>query len=545
MPSKRPKAVSLPIHEKPQEDAPSAPSGGGSVATQRRREQIRTSQRKFRERQRNRIDTLQTRVVGLETVLRNAVEQLKGLQDNPARDQASRTVSMLVDMLESKLRNGDVPLISTPAYESAVALIDEAHQLEEPASPASHRPISSPIHDALIDRFVDYLAPSVNYQMEHYWINNNRPRRSWRTGALLTPSPLLHNAYLAAATRFAGQTMDDSRLIQAADTLYSALLCQLQRAIGDPETSKSDAVLMATTLCLLYEGRLRRVSQNALGTHVFGALALFAQRGPKSCVSGIAHELYVEGRISWAWFSIMRRSPTFLSDQAWKTIPWSSHATFKDVMDYLLDCIVDIPELLAMVDQSKLENSPSNSPSHMQEHISSTAYTIIQNLHSWEQVWMKYILTNRVSEICVLEGELPTFRYLDRSTGRMIQPTVFMFQDAISFQALCHYYAALLVVSMVDYNSRKDESTGTVLLNDHCFEIACLFCRCMHYFMTHTPPSLVDRVIMPFKTVYEVLPPDGPERRYLDLVYMRKISQGFAASWHELKRNIGALRETA
>jgi hypothetical protein len=122
-------------------------------------------------------------------------------------------------------------------------------------APAHDQNFVSPIHGALIERFVDYIAPTAAFpDIEHYWINDSRPRRSWRTGAQLTAfSPLLHTAYTAIATAFVGQFHDDWRLVQAGEMLYSSTLRQLQAAIGNPELNSSDAVLMTTTLCVLYE----------------------------------------------------------------------------------------------------------------------------------------------------------------------------------------------------------------------------------------------------------------------------------------------------
>ncbi|KAI1862338.1 uncharacterized protein JN550_010200 [Neoarthrinium moseri] len=414
-------------------------SPGSSRRQERRREQIRVSQRNFRERQRNRIAALESQVNRLEAMIR-AVEHLNDTKDSPTYGRALRSITRLVEGLEPS----SMPSVVHPRYES---MRSKVQQLKQPAPSTGQRFIGTSIHAALIDRFVDYMSPFRSVpQAKHHWVNDNQPRRAWRTGAGLMGSDFVHNAYLAAATRFTGQELDDPRLTHAADGLYSSVLGQLQKAIMDPITSKSDEVLVVTITCLLYEGRLRRTTPNA-EAHVRGSLALFAHRGPVTCVAGVAHDVYVEGRMFWVWFSVMRRCSTILSEQAWKHIPWSLDVARKDMMDHLLDNIVDISTLLALIDESCAGNS-NRGNSVLSARILTTLRDISQNLRAWKHSWMGPKHGN-VSEKPVPAGFAPVFEYVNSNTGNLVRPTIFMFNDAVAFQASCHYYAALLIVSMV------------------------------------------------------------------------------------------------
>lgn len=232
----------------------------------------------------------------------------------------------------------------------------------------------------------------------------------------------------------------------------------------------------------------------------------------------------------------MRRCPTFLSQQAWKVIPWSGKASTKDILAHLFDDIVEIPQLLAWVDGLKFTSMPPARQLALEDRIRTSTRSILQGLGQWRVSWLGCDPApwQQPGEQC----PLPVFRYEDKTTGEIVRPAMFMFSDAIQFQARCHYYAALLLVLSVDKNMCADRRDGL----DDPFQIACLFCRCMHYFMLCTPTSLVDRVIMAFKVVYDVLPPGGIERDYLDQVYVRKIRLGFATTWDSLRQDISGLR---
>jgi hypothetical protein len=235
----------------------------------------------------------------------------------------------------------------------------------------------------------------------------------------------------------------------------------------------------------------------------------------------------------------MRRCPTFLSRQAWKVIPWSSKASSKDIIAHLFDSIVEIPQLLSWMDQLKFCEMDPRQRLELQEHIRILAGIIKTGLHQWRAGWLRCEPTPwRLDQPGVERDSLPIFRYENKATGELVQPAIFMFSDAIQFQARCHYYASLLLVQSVEKEICADQRANL----DDPFDIACLFCRCMHYFMLYTPVSLVDRVIMAFKVVYDSLPPGGIERSYLDQVYIRKIRLGFATTWDSLRQDISGLK---
>jgi hypothetical protein len=47
---------------------------------------------------------------------------------------------------------------------------------------------------------------------------------------------------------------------------------------------------------------------------------------------------------------VVVRKPTFLNEEAWKTVPWSAGTSTKDILHHLLDLTVEIPALLEEAD---------------------------------------------------------------------------------------------------------------------------------------------------------------------------------------------------
>jgi hypothetical protein len=158
-----------------------------------------------------------------------------------------------------------------------------------------------PILDVFLEKFLDSYGleiPSAWQPM--YWIQVGRPYQLWRLGAAArTFSPLLCDTFAAISTTSFGLSIGDGRLVSAGDKVYFSNLRSLQTAICHPKQSKSDEVLMAATLCGVYEVRASANIASAslsfllLGPEVHGRTSLYhsytrcneasgVSRGPKS-----------------------------------------------------------------------------------------------------------------------------------------------------------------------------------------------------------------------------------------------------------------------
>lgn len=147
-------------------------------------------------------------------------------------------------------------------------------------------------------------------------IHDGRPWLLWRYGAEECAfSPLLKSAYSAVSTAYAGLSLNNKHFTRSAARTYSYVLKSLQKALNNPETGKSDAVLMTVGLCMNYEvsiricfgdslfvlrfeqARLSRESKAGYSVHVTGVLKLFEYRGPSLQRSGLAHYFFVDTRL--------------------------------------------------------------------------------------------------------------------------------------------------------------------------------------------------------------------------------------------------------
>jgi hypothetical protein len=117
-------------------------------------------------------------------------------------------------------------------------------------------PISrKPFLDVFLERFLDFYGPEIpSASLSLYWVQAGQPHQIWRLGAAArTFSRLLNDSFTAVSTTHFGLSVGDWSLVSAGDRIYSSILGSLQTAIGDLEQSKSEEVLMAVTLCGVYE----------------------------------------------------------------------------------------------------------------------------------------------------------------------------------------------------------------------------------------------------------------------------------------------------
>ncbi|KAI1839911.1 hypothetical protein JX266_013880 [Neoarthrinium moseri] len=373
------------------------------------------------------------------------------------------------------------------------------------------------IWHALIERFVDsYGTPSGPEATSEYWIHDGRPWCLWRLGAeMCSFSPLLHTAYLSVSTAYSGLSLNDNQLICAGARSYPSVLARLQEALNHVEKSKSDAVLLTVGLCMIYEGRLSRDAKSGYSVHINGLLRLLEYRGVARHKTGLSHFLFIDTRLYCTWGAILARRPSFLASQPWKTIPWSSGSTEKDFAQHLFDEMLEIPRLLSYYDQFK-NNGNSHEREYLHKRIAKLATDIDSRLCQWKQDWIDRIPQRRPWEVMFTHPShgLPIFRYTDpNNPTNLIEPPSLFYPNCAVFSAVCNHYAAILVVleviRLLDGQPRDQNQLA----------VAHEICRSCNYFMLHLPYSMMGRVVMAVTAAYDILPPGGIERRYLEELY--------------------------
>ncbi|KAF6801033.1 hypothetical protein CSOJ01_12035 [Colletotrichum sojae] len=193
------------------------------------------------------------------------------------------------------------------------------------------------------------------------------PVSSWISSArdLYRHDSALRRTLLAMCLSTLGRREERPELMADGFKLYVQALSDVNASLRHPKRFRSDAVMVASRGLGLYEllygtedfGQAETSQVKSWHGHNLGELAIIQQRGPAAYLEGHAHDLFAEGRMHLAIAACMSRKRTFLSDDAWKTIPWTK--VLKTPKDSLLDILTDIPVLLEEADL--LKNDPRTS----------------------------------------------------------------------------------------------------------------------------------------------------------------------------------------
>ncbi|KAF3025074.1 hypothetical protein E8E14_014519 [Neopestalotiopsis sp. 37M] len=382
---------------------------------------------------------------------------------------------------------------------------------------SSLRTADAPIKAALVEKFVDsYGSPKESDSEEKFWIHEGRPWVLWRCGAeQCASSELLQSAYLAVSAAYAGLVYQDQRLIRAGAQSYAYVLRSLQKALSDPEAGKSDAVLMTVGLCMNYEGRLSREAKTGYTVHVAGVLRLFEYRGPELHRSGLAHYFFVDARLYCTWCAIRARRPTFLAKKEWKTIPWSLGTTGKDMMQYLFDEMLEIPNMLWHVDQCRGLKEKSKKV-EIYAKACTIAATVKANLERWKSTWLDPVIWRKPHEknLRQMDPTLPVFRYPNpENPDEIVEPPDMVYPNGALLAAVMNYHAALLMVNdaIRELEDRTEDAASVASAHE--------ICRSMNYFLVNLPASMLGRVAQACVVAYDLYPEGGIERDYMAKAY--------------------------
>jgi hypothetical protein len=196
----------------------------------------------------------------------------------------------------------------------------------------------------------------------------------------------------------------------------------------------------------------------------------------------------------------------------WKTVPWSSGSTNKDIVQLLFDDVVELPAYLEQYDRFQGLIKSSASPIEITSthaYLSSWATKIEQRLCAWYKSWVdNYPGGKPVEHISHSDNSFPLFRCRDTDTQVIIVPTIFMYPDFTLALALCIYYAAYLILA------RSDVRTVGFMHPDIRYQFACKICRSMEYCFRTSPGQSISRIAFTLRVAYEFLP-EGVERQYV------------------------------
>uniref|UniRef100_A0A0B7K9Q4 Uncharacterized protein n=1 Tax=Bionectria ochroleuca TaxID=29856 RepID=A0A0B7K9Q4_BIOOC len=77
--------------------------------------------------------------------------------------------------------------------------------------------------------------------------------------------------------------------------------------------------------------------------HNAGDIALILNNPPSYYIDGLAHRLFVDGRLHLLLTAFQMKKKIFLAQSEWMTIPWTKHA--KTPRDFLIDILIGVMEV--------------------------------------------------------------------------------------------------------------------------------------------------------------------------------------------------------
>ncbi|KAH7137893.1 hypothetical protein EDB81DRAFT_76298 [Dactylonectria macrodidyma] len=164
----------------------------------------------------------------------------------------------------------------------------------------------------------------------------------------------LHMALMANCMGLVGRGDGQKWMVEESLRVYGLALKAVVSSLRDPVKMESNELLVASRLLSLFElcfgaDEVDHPAQSQRwSAHIAGGMAIMASRKPFAYIRGHAHSVFVDSRLHQIINDIQLRRPSFLSEPAWKNIPWLEEP--KDPKDVLLDVLVDIPGILGEFD---------------------------------------------------------------------------------------------------------------------------------------------------------------------------------------------------
>ncbi|KID95097.1 C6 zinc finger domain protein, partial [Metarhizium majus ARSEF 297] len=149
----------------------------------------------------------------------------------------------------------------------------------------------------------------------------------------------------------ATENNDEQLRLESLQT-YNSAVRELSSALKQQQAYQRNGRIVASGLMASFELVFVPMDEPrvvAWKHHTGGQLAFFLSRGPKSFLSGAAHQLFVDSRINMAMLAIGTRTRSPFSSHEWKTIPWGTKP--KSAKDRLVDMMLEIPTLLEQISQ--------------------------------------------------------------------------------------------------------------------------------------------------------------------------------------------------
>ncbi|TLD16504.1 uncharacterized protein PgNI_01272 [Pyricularia grisea] len=204
---------------------------------------------------------------------------------------------------------------------------------------------SSPPPELSLEGFVDEITFSYFFH-SYGWINmhsimlqDSRVRDTLLEG-------MGHDSLRALAYGVMGKDQHIGSLQSKGARLYGTALGKLRKKMSSQSKDELAALIKPIAIMGSY---LITVENDLRFTHHRGLSRILEYCGPEYFQSASLLPVFDSCRLTMISNSIVRRTPTFLSQDKWKTIPWEKAPHLKTWSSRLLDIMADIPELISGV----------------------------------------------------------------------------------------------------------------------------------------------------------------------------------------------------
>ncbi|KAH8704005.1 hypothetical protein BGW36DRAFT_394177 [Talaromyces proteolyticus] len=382
---------------------------------------------------------------------------------------------------------------------------------EDWCGPLSRFVSAKPMVDGCVQRFVDAFSPEVDASSGH--------AGAIRAAADIRMfSPMISNAFEAVSLTFFGRSVQDPGVEAAGMKLYPKVLRSLQDALLDPERSRSEATLITVTLLLAFES-IERTSNEGVTAHVKGAARLIQHRGPENHMYGVEHLLFCELRPYWTGVDIIDRKPSFMAEEAWKTVPWSQATTSKDLLHYLLDLVVEIPGLLWQYDElmaaQETQHLGKGELRVKRTKLWNSVTDLTSRFEQWKKDYVDCYPSGAPQETTEPQGPdpFPVFQCHDLRTMQVIKPPSLIYPDLRLLQSMCIYSSSRLILSTID--DRPEDAVTMV----EKYQLACDIARSLECYIRRAPGNMINRLAFAVRVAWEAFPPGDVERHFMIQVF--------------------------
>jgi hypothetical protein len=217
--------------------------------------------------------------------------------------------------------------------------------------------------------------------------------------------------------------------------------------------------------------------------------------------------------------ALSSRSPSFLANEDWKTIPWSGGGSVKNLLQHLLDIVVDVPAYLSARDTFTMGRRGSDETARdgmLCRQISG----LQARLYFWKHNWAdRYNGQPRETVFPPPEpgsDPFPAFQCRDLKAMTLFQPKPIVYPDALLALSICTYHATLLVLAGSDQRKPGDGAISP----EQRYAWACHICRSIEFFVRNVSSPLVMRIMFVLRIVYDTFNEGTVERDFIKRVFV-------------------------